>query len=137
MTENVMRTEAEWRAELSPKEFYVLRQAGTEQPWSHEFVRPDPEDSAYVYRCRGCGSELFRSATKFESHCGWPSFYAPLAEDRVRYLTDDSLGQVRIEVRCAQCDSHLGHRFDGEGYETPTDMRYCINGIALSRETPA
>lgn len=137
MTENVMRTEAEWRAELSPKEFYVLRQAGTEQPWSHEFVQPDPEGSAYVYRCRGCGSELFRSATKFESHCGWPSFYAPLAEDRVRYLTDDSLGQVRIEVRCAQCDSHLGHRFDGEGYATPTDMRYCINGIALSRETPA
>lgn len=137
MTQNVMRSEAEWRDKLSPEEYYVLREAGTERPWSHEFAQPDAEGSTNVYRCRACGSELFRSETKFESHCGWPSFYAPLVEDRVRYLTDPSLGQIRTEVRCAQCDSHLGHRFEGEGYDTPTDMRYCINGVALSRETTA
>ena len=78
-------------------------------------------------------AELFRTETKFDSHCGWPSFYAPLAEDRVEYLEDRSMLSVRTEVRCARCGSHLGHVFSGEGYGTPTDLRYCINGIALRR----
>jgi peptide-methionine (R)-S-oxide reductase len=87
-----------------------------------------------VYRCRACGTELFRSDTKFDSHCGWPSFYAPLAEDRVVYLRDATLGMVRTEVRCASCGGHLGHVFEGEGYGTPTDQRYCINSISMTFE---
>ena len=83
-----------------------------------------------LYRCRACGTELFKSGTKFESHCGWPSFFAPEL-DSVRYIEDKSLWQTRTEVRCATCDSHLGHVFTGEGYDTPTDKRYCINSISL------
>jgi peptide-methionine (R)-S-oxide reductase len=124
-------TEDEWRVRLSPDEFRVLRQAGTEAPWSGEYVDTKTKG---VYRCRACGAELFTSDTKFDSHCGWPSFYTPLAEDRVRYLKDASHGMVRTEVRCARCDSHLGHVFEGEGYPTPTDQRYCINSISLTLE---
>jgi peptide-methionine (R)-S-oxide reductase len=85
-----------------------------------------------VYACRACGAELFRSTQKFDSHCGWPSFFAPLAEDRVQYIEDRSFGGVRTEVRCASCGSHLGHVFEGEGYDTPTDLRYCINSISMT-----
>ena len=84
-----------------------------------------------VYSCRACGAELFRSDTKFESHCGWPSFYSPLAGDTVEYIEDRAFGMKRVEVRCATCGSHLGHVFEGEGYNTPTDQRYCINSISL------
>lgn len=127
----VPTTDAEWHVRLSPDEYRVLRQAGTEAPWTGEYVDTKTRG---VYRCRACGAELFSSDTKFDSHCGWPSFFTPLAEDRVRYIVDNSLGMVRTEVRCARCDSHLGHVFEGEGYPTPTDQRFCINSISLTLE---
>jgi len=129
---DVEKTEDEWRVELNPDEFQVLRKAATERPFSSPF---ETDTTEAVYSCRACGSELFRSDTKFDAHCGWPAFYAPLAEDRVEYIEDRSLmGQPRTEVRCARCGSHLGHVFEGEGFDTPTDQRFCINGIALSQE---
>jgi peptide-methionine (R)-S-oxide reductase len=124
-------TEDQWRQRLTPQEFHVLRQAGTEAPFRGEYT---DTKTAGIYSCRACGAELFRSDTKFESHCGWPSFYSPLAGDRVEYLEDVSHGMRRVEVRCANCGSHLGHVFEGEGYDTPTDQRYCINSISLRLE---
>jgi peptide-methionine (R)-S-oxide reductase len=131
MSHDVNRTEQEWREQLSAEEFHVLREAGTERPFTGEY---NDTKTVGVYRCRACNAELFRSETKFESHCGWPSFYAPLAEDRVEYIEDRSMGSVRTEVRCANCGSHLGHVFEGEGYGTPTDQRYCINSVSLKLE---
>jgi len=130
-TGKVVKTDKEWRAQLSPLEYKVLRKAGTEAPFTGEYT--DTKTTG-VYRCRACDAELFRSDTKFESHCGWPSFYAPLAEDRVVYIDDSALGMQRVEVRCATCGSHLGHVFSGEGYGTPTDQRFCINSISLTLE---
>ncbi|HET7305743.1 MAG TPA: peptide-methionine (R)-S-oxide reductase MsrB [Segeticoccus sp.] len=127
----VSLSDEQWRERLSAQEYQVLRQAGTERPGVGEYVDTATEG---VYSCRACGAELFRSDTKFPSHCGWPSFYAPLAEDRVEYLEDSTLGMRRVEVRCANCGSHLGHVFEGEGYDTPTDQRYCINSISLRLE---
>ncbi len=134
MTYRVERSDAEWRERLSREEYQVLRQAGTERPWTGEYVDTKTEG---VYRCRACDAELFRSDTKFESHCGWPSFYSPLAEDRVEFIEDSSLGMRRMEVRCANCGSHLGHVFEGEGYDVPTDQRYCINSISVRLEPVA
>ncbi|GLX03579.1 peptide-methionine (R)-S-oxide reductase MsrB [Microbispora sp. NBRC 16548] len=127
--EKVIKSDAEWRAQLSPEEYRVLRQAGTERPFSGEYV---DTKTVGVYSCRACGAELFRSEAKFESHCGWPSFYEPSESDTVTLREDDSLGMRRVEVRCARCDSHLGHVFHGEGYPTPTDDRYCINSVCLT-----
>jgi peptide-methionine (R)-S-oxide reductase len=125
----IRKSEDDWKAQLSPEEYHVLREAGTEAPWTGEYVSTK---TIGVYTCRGCGTELFRSDTKFESHCGWPSFYQPTESDAVILLQDSTLGMVRTEVRCANCDSHLGHVFEGEGYPTPTDQRYCINSVSLT-----
>jgi len=127
----VQLDESAWRDRLTPQEFAVLRQGGTERAFSGEYW---DDHSEGVYACRACGAELFRSREKFDSHCGWPSFFAPLAGDRVEYVADRSHGTVRNEVRCANCGSHLGHLFEGEGYPTPTDLRYCINSISIRRE---
>jgi peptide-methionine (R)-S-oxide reductase len=127
----VVRGEDEWQAALTPLEYHVLREAGTEAPFVGEYTDTRAEG---VYRCRACQAELFRSDAKFDSHCGWPSFYAPLAQDSVVYIEDHSLGRVRTEVRCASCGGHLGHVFEGEGYGTPTDLRYCINSISMTLE---
>ena len=131
MTTEVSKTEDEWRALLSKEEYAVLRKAGTERPWSGEYVDTKTEG---VYRCRACGAELFRSSEKFDSHCGWPSVWSPCDSDSVVLIEDRSLGMTRTEVRCATCNSHLGHVFLGEGYDTPTDARYCINSISLTLE---
>ena len=128
MTTKVSKTEAEWKAQLSPDEYNVLRKAGTERPFSGRYV---DAKSVGSYRCRACGAELFCSSAKFDSHCGWPSFWEPSERDNVTLIEDKSLGMTRTEVRCATCDSHLGHVFLGEGYETPTDARYCINSVSL------
>jgi peptide-methionine (R)-S-oxide reductase len=127
----VIKTPEEWRAQLNPLEYRVLREAGTEAPFTGEYT---DTTAAGIYRCRACGAELFRSEHKFSSHCGWPSFYTAAAAERVRLVTDKSLFQTRTEVRCAACDSHLGHVFEGEGYDVPTDQRWCINSISLDFE---
>ena len=131
---NVVKTDEQWRAELSPEEYAVLRRAATERPFTGEYT---DNKQVGVYRCRACGAELFRSEAKFDSHCGWPSFFTPLAGDRVIERADDGLGTRRVEVICANCHSHLGHVFEGEGYGTPTDLRYCINSISLTFEEQA
>jgi peptide-methionine (R)-S-oxide reductase len=128
MTQKADKTEQEWRAQLSPQEYHVLREAGTERPFTGEYV---DTTTVGVYTCRACGQELFRSEAKFESHCGWPSFYEPRDGDAVELLEDRSLGMRRVEARCARCGSHLGHVFEGEGYPTPTDHRWCINSVSL------
>jgi peptide-methionine (R)-S-oxide reductase len=124
----VQLTDDEWRQKLTPEEFAVLRQAATERAFTGEYTDTTTEG---VYECRACGAELFRSGEKFESHCGWPSFFDPASSEAVILRPDHSLGRVRTEVLCANCHGHLGHVFDGEGYPTPTDQRYCINSIAL------
>ncbi|AKH85430.1 methionine sulfoxide reductase [Streptomyces sp. CNQ-509] len=128
MTYEVDKPDEQWRAELSPEEYRVLRRAGTEPAFTGEYTDTKTEG---VYECRACGAELFRSTEKFESHCGWPSFYDPAQSEAVELLEDRSLGMARTEVRCARCGSHLGHVFSGEGYPTPTDQRYCINSVSL------
>jgi peptide-methionine (R)-S-oxide reductase len=124
----VSLTNDEWRARLSPAEHRILREGGTEPAFAGEYT--DTKEIG-VYSCRACGAELFRSESKFDSHCGWPSFFTPLAGESVIEIEDRSFGMVRTEVRCATCGSHLGHVFAGEGYGTPTDLRYCINSISV------
>ena len=128
-TPKVVKSDREWREQLTNNEYAVLRQAATEPAFTGAYT-----DTKTVgrYECRACGTELFSSDTKFDSHCGWPSFWSPLAGNRVILREDRSYGTVRTEVLCASCHSHLGHVFEGEGYGTPTDQRYCINSISLT-----
>ncbi|MFI6232954.1 peptide-methionine (R)-S-oxide reductase MsrB [Micromonospora sp. NPDC050784] len=126
---NLPKTEDEWRVRLSPEEFHVLREAGTERPWTGEYVDTKTQG---VYHCRACGLELFSSDTKFDSHCGWPSFDDAIP-GRVKEIEDRSLGMARTEIRCARCDSHLGHVFHGEGF-TPKDTRHCVNSVSIKLE---
>jgi len=119
--------EAEWRQRLDPVEFAVLRQAATERPFTGALLHEHREG---LYTCKGCGNELFAAGTKFESGCGWPSFYQSVRPEAVELLDDHSHGMHRTEVRCAKCGSHLGHVFP-DGFGTPTGDRYCMNSVAL------
>ncbi|TXN32708.1 peptide-methionine (R)-S-oxide reductase MsrB [Lacisediminihabitans profunda] len=123
----VAKSEAEWRQELDPTRYAILREAATERPWSGALL---DEKRAGVYTCGACGAELFPSGTKFDSGSGWPSFYASINPDAVILNTDTSLGMTRTEVLCANCGSHLGHLFD-DAYQTPTGDRYCMNSLSL------
>lgn len=126
----VTLTDTEWRAKLTPEQFHILREAGTEPPHGAIYKEVKAQ-GAGSYHCAGCDTLLFTSNEKFDSGCGWPSFYDPANAENVILRPDHSLGRVRTEVICAVCDGHLGHVFSGEGFETPTDQRYCINGLVL------
>ena len=131
-TYKVNKTEQEWREQLTPDEYAVLRKQGTERAWTGEYTDTKTQG---VYSCRACGAELFRSDAKFDSHCGWPSFYEASDQDNVELLEDRSHGMVRTEARCGTCGSHLGHLFD-DAPQTPTGDRYCINSLSV-RLAPA
>ena len=127
----VQLDDAAMREKLGPLAFNVLRQAGTERAGTGEYTDTETDG---VYRCRACEAELFRCETKFHSGCGWPSFYEPTSNDAVVLLEDRLLGYPRVEARCANCGSHLGHVFRGEGFKVPTDERWCINSVCLTLE---
>ena len=127
--ERIVRSEAQWRELLTPEQYHVLREAGTERPWSGEYVSAHTDGT---YHCAACDAELFDSRTKYESGSGWPSFYEPLVADAVELIEDRTMGMVRVEVRCRRCGSHLGHVFpDGP---QPTGLRYCMNSLSLNLE---
>lgn len=138
----VVKTDEEWKKLLTPEQYYILRESGTERAYG-EVYKQFKEQGEGAYHCAGCGALLFSSKEKFDSKCGWPSFYDPAKAENVTLKRDTSAGMVRIEVVCAKCDGHLGHVFEGEGFDTPTDKRYCINGVGLkfvpdaAKEKPA
>jgi peptide-methionine (R)-S-oxide reductase len=120
----------DWEEKLTPEQYHILRSAGTERPNGAVYDQFKEQGSG-TYYCAGCGAELFSSKHKFDSHCGWPSFWDPADIDSIEKRVDDSLGMRRVEVVCANCEGHLGHLFEGEGFNTPTDQRFCINGTVL------
>lgn len=122
------KTDQEWKQLLSPEQYRILRQKGTEAPGSGEY---DSTFDPGTYSCAACGTELFSSETKFDAHCGWPSFY-DAKPGAVTFTADDALGMARTEVTCSTCGGHLGHMFEGEGLNVPTDQRYCINSVSLN-----
>lgn len=126
----VVKTDAEWKKLLTPEQYRILREAGTERA-NGEVYKEFKHQGKGTYHCAGCGALLFSSNEKFDSGCGWPSFYDPAKADNVTTKKDLSFGALRIEVTCAKCGGHLGHVFEGEGFKTPTDKRYCINGGGL------
>ena len=129
MAPEVHKTDEEWRTQLSPEQYHVLRQAGTERPWSGKYVNNHDDGT---YHCAACGAILFDASTKFESGSGWPSFFEPAVAEAVELISDTSHGMVRTEVRCRKCGSHLGHVFpDGP---QPTGDRFCMNSLALEFE---
>jgi peptide-methionine (R)-S-oxide reductase len=129
----VEKTDEQWKAELSEFEYHVLREAGTERAYTGELLEEEREG---IFNCRGCGTELFRSVAKFDSHCGWPSFYEPKEGHAVELIEDRSHGMSRTEVRCAKCGSHLGHVFE-DAPQTPTGDRFCINSVSITFEPKA
>ena len=126
----VVKTDEEWKKELTAEQFHILREAGTERPYG-EVYKEFKKQGEGAYHCAGCNALLFSSKEKFDSGCGWPSFYDPAKAENVTLKRDTSAGMIRVEVVCAKCDGHLGHVFEGEGFDTPTDKRYCINGVGL------
>ena len=128
MKYEIFKTDQQWREELSKSEYQVLRLAGTERAYTGELLE---EQRIGTYSCRGCGAHLFEAEAKFDSHCGWPSFYKSLENEAIEYLEDRAHGMVRTEVRCAKCGSHLGHLFD-DAPQTPTGNRYCINSVSIT-----
>jgi peptide-methionine (R)-S-oxide reductase len=133
VTYTVEKSDDEWRSELSPEEYAVLREAGTERPNTGPLLH---EHRTGIFKCRACGNELFQSDTKFESGSGWPSFYDPMNSDAVELIEDKSHGMIRVEVRCKRCGSHLGHLFD-DAPQTPTGERYCMNSMSLAFDPAA
>jgi peptide-methionine (R)-S-oxide reductase len=126
----VVKSDGEWRKTLTAEQYRILRESGTERP-NGAVYKEFKHQGEGSYHCAGCGALLFSSRGKFDSGCGWPSFFDPAKAENVRTRKDASLGVIRVEVTCAKCDGHLGHVFEGEGFDTPTDKRYCINGGGL------